>query len=354
MRPRQQRALEAAERAHTDGVLAVTPAAVTWLTGLARDLDGDSSPFSAPPMALVLAGEAPKLIVSDDDDRPDVLEGIERVTYEGYTLRDSDPLGAARSRLHELSRGRRLLCEVGHLPAAVARDLDVVDGTSTLADARAIKDDDEIEALRAAVRLCDAGIEAARASISAGMTELDLWAAIRAAIESRAGERTPIMADLISGPRTAGIDGSPTLRELQPGDLVLCDLVPRYRGYWGDSCVTLAVDGELGSDVIERHRAVTEALEEVVARVGPGIRASDLDGPARQSLGYPHHTGHGLGTCWHEAPRIVPDNDVELRPGMVIALEPGHYSAEFGVRVEQVVLVTDGGGEVLSAHSTDL
>ena len=70
--------------------------------------------------------------------------------------------------------------------------------------------------------------------------------------------------------------------------------------------------------------------------------------------GYPHHTGHGLGTTTHEVPRIVPGAQVALAEDMVIALEPGAYGADWGVRVEQVLLVTADGCEVLSGHDLSL
>ena len=74
----------------------------------------------------------------------------------------------------------------------------------------------------------------------------------------------------------------------------------------------------------------------------------------RGDLEYPHHTGHGLGASWHEEPRIVRGNEMVLEAGMVVALEPGVYAAGEGVRVEQVVLVTDDGCELLSGYALDL
>ena len=70
--------------------------------------------------------------------------------------------------------------------------------------------------------------------------------------------------------------------------------------------------------------------------------------------GFPHHTGHGLGLTVHESPRLVPGASTPLEAGMVIALEPGAYGDGWGVRVEQVVLVTDGGCDVLSGHALEL
>ena len=94
-------------------------------------------------------------------------------------------------------------------------------------------------------------------------------------------------------------------------------------------------------------------LAELVAAIGPGRVAGDLDTMARAQLEFPHHTGHGIGTGYHEEPRLVPGSTTVLEAGMVVAMEPGTY-ADAGVRVEQVVLVTTDGCEVLSGHDLGL
>ena len=221
-----------------------------------------------------------------------------------------------------------------------------------LVTARAVKDPDEIESIRAAIAVCDVGQQAARAHAAAGITELELWAAVRGAMESAAGTRLPVLADLVAGPRTAEIGGPPSSRIIEDGDLVLCDLVPRVGGYWGDSCATFAV-GEPSAEAREAHARARSVLADLVAAIRPGAVAGDLDALARAQLEFPHHTGHGLGTGYHEEPRLVPGSAAVLEAGMVVAMEPGTY-AGVGVRVEQVVLVTADGCEVLSGHDLSL
>ncbi len=97
-----------------------------------------------------------------------------------------------------------------------------------------------------------------------------------------------------------------------------------------------------------------ETLDALLDAVKPGLRAAELDALGRSRMDYPHHTGHGLGVTPHQFPRIVPDATWTLEPGMVIALEPGTYPGPWGVRVERVAVVTEGGCEVLSGHSLDL
>jgi Xaa-Pro dipeptidase len=349
---RRARALEAARRVGADGVLGADPATVTWLTGFEVDIESGPSPFALPPLALVTADGPPTLVVSADD-AASAPEGCEAVTYPGFTTGPLDPVGGAARVLSAAVGGRKLATEPGALSAALARDLRFVDATAELAAARAVKDADEIVALRAAIELCDVGQIEARARAEAGMTEIELWTLVRAAVERAAGGRTPLLADLVAGARTAQTGGPPGERILSAGDLVLCDLVPRRHGYWGDSCATFSI-GEARPSARAKHRRAREALERGIDAVRPGITGGHLDGIVRADLDYGHHSGHGLGTSWHEAPRIVPGGATRLAEGMVVALEPAVYGADEGVRLEQVILVTSGGGTILSRHPLEL
>ncbi|MGH7870429.1 MAG: M24 family metallopeptidase [Candidatus Dormibacteraceae bacterium] len=176
---------------------------------------------------------------------------------------------------------------------------------------------------------------------------------MRNAIESAAGTRLPLLADLVSGVRTAGIGGNPGTSKLKNGDLVISDLVPRHQGYWGDTCNTCAV-GDPTGEQRQIFKGIESALYAGIDRVRPGVLASDLDSFLRQrvsALGgaYPHHSGHGIGLTFHEEPRIVPYNQTPLQAGMVIALEPGiYFEGKWGLRLEHTVLVTETGAKVLS------
>lgn len=325
---------------------------MTWLSGYAPELETGPSPFALSAIAVLGSDGVPVLVVSEDEADDVAATGCAVVSYPGFGTGPIDPVRAAARALAEVLEGRSVAIDAGTLPASLAAGLDWVDVGEELTRARAVKDPDEVESIRAAIAVCDAGQSAARANAAAGISELDLWAHVRAAMESAAGTRLPVLADLVSGERTADVGGSPGPRRLGDGDLVLCDLVPRVAGYWGDSCATLAI-GEPPRAAREAHERAVAVLEDVVAAIRPGVTAGELDALARSHLSFPHHTGHGLGTGWHEEPRLVPGATTVLEEGMVIAVEPGTYDG-VGVRVEQVVLVTAVGCEVLSGHALEL
>jgi Xaa-Pro dipeptidase len=353
MGDRHERALEIARRAGGEALLAARPATVTWLTGFADEIEWGPSPFALSPLAVIGAEGPPVLVVSEDAADAAARTGCEVSVYRGFSVEPIDAVGGATRALSAAVGSRRVATEPGYLPATLAAVVDWVDVADALRLAVAVKDADEIARLRAAVALCDAGQAEARARAAPGMTELELWSLLRAAMEREAGVRTPVAADCVAGPRTGEIGGLPENRAMREGELVLVDLAPRRDGYWGDSCATFAL-GEPSARAVAHHRAAHERLLRVLDAVKPGAVAGDLDAIAREGLGYPHHSGHGLGADWHEEPRIVPGSATVLAPGMVVAFEPGSYGDGEGVRVEQVVVVTQDGCEVLSSHSLEL
>lgn len=339
-----------------DVIVASDPFTVAWLTGFAPDVVSGPSPFAASPVAVVGADGRRVLVVSSDEEPPTAATGWEVRSYEGFTVGPLDPHGGQRAVLADLRVGGRVAVEPHALPSSLASVLPAgtADASGTLRRLRAVKAPAEVERIRAAIRLCDAGQAAARAAARPGLTELELWSAVTGAMEQAAGERLPLLADLVTGERTAEIGGSPGDRVLAEGDLVLCDLVPRLAGVWGDSCATFAL-GEPPAGAREAHARACETLDALAAALRPGAVAGDVDRLGRSAgLDYPHHTGHGLGCAYHEEPRIVPGGETVLEPGMIVALEPGTYPGPWGLRVERVFLVTEHGAEPLSGHDLRL
>lgn len=350
------------ERAGADLLVSADPALVRQLCGVAQDIETGPSPFAAPAVVLVGGDEHALLAISEDE----APEADWAITFAGFTL---DPIdraealrGAIRTAIERSGSPRRVLLDAATVPAAAAALLPgAVPAPAELALLPAVKDAETVAGIAAAVAVCDAGQAAAREATRAGVDELALWQAARDAMERAAGGRVPLLADVVSGPRTAEVGGPPGARQLAPGDPVLVDLVPRVDGLWGDSCATWVCDEAVAGDrtLAEWHAVVAEALAAGRARLVPGARAGEIDAAVRgvveaAGLAYPHHTGHGVGYAWHEEPRIVPGGRTVLEAGMVVALEPAVYAGGAGLRMEQVLVVEAAGARLLSGHSLAL
>jgi Xaa-Pro aminopeptidase len=226
--------------------------------------------------------------------------------------------------------------------------------------ARVVKDAGEVNLLRTAGRLIASASGTAAAFARPGRTELDVAADIDALLRKVGFERPAFETIVASGPNGALPHARPGRRVLREGDGVVLDFGGVYDGYCVDLTRTVQL-GETGPRFRQMFAAVTEAQQAAIAAVRPGVMASTVDRAARDVLGryglehaFGHGTGHGLGLEVHEEPRVgkltVGQPDVPLEPGMVFTIEPGAYLEEVGgVRIEDDVLVTDEGCEVLTA-----
>ncbi|MCM3387468.1 Xaa-Pro peptidase family protein [Ureibacillus chungkukjangi] len=225
---------------------------------------------------------------------------------------------------------------------------------------RVIKDEIEIEKMREAARLADYAIEVGCKEIAEGKTEMEILTAVENAIQAK-GCKMSFETMVLSGPKTASPHGTPGDRKIQKGDMILFDLGVIYDGYCSDITRTVAF-GEVTEAQKEIYNTVRQANENAIAAVKPGVRAMDLDKIARDTIteaGYgeyfTHRLGHGLGISVHEFPSVTGTNDMELKEGMVFTIEPGVYKADVtGVRVEDDVVVTADGVEVLTKFTKEL
>ena len=231
--------------------------------------------------------------------------------------------------------------------------------------ARLIKDESEIETLREAARRLSDVAAAAFSAVRAGISEQRVAGAIESAMRAAGYERAAFDTIVGSGPNSALPHYRAGQRILSSGDLVVLDFGGVLDGYCCDLTRTVAI-GAPSSEARQLHAAVYEAQRAALAAVGPGVESAVVDAAARQVLedrglgaAFGHGTGHGLGLDIHEEPRItwrradVPS--VPLVPGMVFTVEPGAYLSGFGgVRIEDDVLVTKTGCEVLTSVPREL
>ena len=230
---------------------------------------------------------------------------------------------------------------------------------------RIVKDEAEIAALRDAAARLTAVAAAGLGAVRSGATERAVAAVLESAMRGAGYERLAFDTIVASGPHSALPHYRAGDRILADGDLVVLDFGGVLDGYCCDLTRTVSV-GPPSSDARRLHAAVLDAQQAAIAAVKPGVGATAVDAAARNVLvehglgdAFGHGTGHGLGLDVHEEPRITrprPDvPDVALEPGMVFTIEPGAYLPGFGgVRIEDDVLVTETGCEVLTSVPKDL
>jgi Xaa-Pro aminopeptidase len=165
---------------------------------------------------------------------------------------------------------------------------------------------------------------------------------------------------IASGARSALPHGRASEQAIPKGAFVVCDFGVILSGYCSDQTRTVWV-GTVQEDARRAYEAVKEAQHAAIDAVGPGIAVGDVDAAARKVLRkaglgryFTHSTGHGVGLEIHEIPRVADGQKEILQPGMVITIEPGvYFPGKWGVRIEDMVVVTAGGCEVLTPTSKD-
>ena len=232
-------------------------------------------------------------------------------------------------------------------------DADVGLASEVLSPLRRIKDDRELDALRAAGTAADATMRDVRGlgANAVGMTEAELAGFVEERLEAHGGTGVAFETIVAAGANGADPHHASGDRKVAVGDPVVLDFGTRVDAYPSDQTRTVVFDGEPSEELRCVHDVVREAQSRAVAAVGPGVSAGAVDRAAREVIedaGYGdefvHRTGHGVGLDVHEAPDIVAGSETELEPGMVFSVEPGVYLSErFGVRIEDLVVVTGDG-----------
>jgi Xaa-Pro aminopeptidase len=203
--------------------------------------------------------------------------------------------------------------------------------------------------------------EQAVARVRPGMMERDLAAELEYRMRRLGAEKPAFETIVASGARSALPHAQPTAARLLDGDLVVVDMGALQDGYASDMTRMLFL-GRPGARVKRTYRAVLEAQLAAIDCVRAGAPAAHVDRAARRVLkgygldrAFVHSTGHGLGLEIHEPPRIGMRGKSVLREGMAITIEPGVYLEDFGgIRIEDTVVVTAGGCEILTPTGKDL
>lgn len=262
----------------------------------------------------------------------------------------------ARAAIGDRTWARFLLALEDAMPATVFSP-----ASEVLGPLRAVKDDDEIEALRAAAAAVDRIAVELRDRPFAGRTELDLH---RELVERMlaAGHERANFAIVAAGEHAASPHHEPSAaRVVREGDVVLCDFGGTMRGYCSDITRMFHV-GEPGAEVADVYAVLVEAQEAAVRAATVGTPCEEVDAAARRVIAkaghgehFVHRVGHGIGTEAHEDPYMVAGNRAPLVAGNVFSVEPGIYlPGRFGMRLEDIVVATGDGPRRCNEAPRDL
>lgn len=352
-RARMERVIADALEVGLDGGVLVTPGPdLVWLTGY------QPTAITERLTVLVLSPDREPTLLVPLLERPDAeaSTGAEALTIRDWTD-GSDPYSVASTLLDQAGRygisdsawSMHLLGLQAALPGTSYRAM-----TQCLPMLRAVKDTNELARLARAGAAADAAFLEIVKVRFAGRRETEVAADLAGLLREFGHEQVDFTV-VGSGPNGANPHHEAGERVIEEGDAVVLDFGGLMNGYGSDTTRTVSV-GEASPEVVRVHGIVKEAQQAAFEAVRPGIPCQEIDRVARAVItaaGYGeqfiHRVGHGIGVTTHEPPYMVEGEAQPLKPGMCFSIEPGIYLAgRFGVRIEDIVTVTDTAGRRLN------
>ena len=320
-----------------------------WLTGF-----GGTS-------AISVVGPDARVFITDfrytERAEEEVGDDFERVTAAGRLLPELASRLSGRVGFDDTATSVANLAKV---EAELGEGVELVRAGGLVERLRRRKDETELAAIAEAARIADDAYESVLAGGLAGRTEREVATAVHARIRELGAEPS-FPAIVAAGPNGALPHATPSDREIASGDLVVWDMGARIDGYCSDCTRTFAV-GEIGEPAREAYELVRVAQRAGLDAVRAGVGGEQADEAARavirdggQGDNFGHGLGHGVGLEVHEAPRLGKLSEDVLEPGDVVTVEPGVYvPGEFGIRIEDLVSVTEDGYRNLSSLPKEL
>ncbi|WP_416518373.1 aminopeptidase P family protein [Streptomyces achromogenes] len=357
-RARMDRAVRSAADAGLAGLLVAPGPDLVWLTGYTP------TAITERLTVLVLAPGRDPVLVVPTLEAPDAEQapGAPALTLRDWTD-GTDPYAVTAGLLDDRGRfgisdntwAMHLLGLQRTLPGTSYAAL-----TDALPMLRAVKDKAELDLLAAAGAAADQAFEEIRKLPFAGRPESDVGRDL-AGLLRRFGHEQVDFTIVGSGPNGANPHHEVGDREIRPGDMVVLDFGGLKDGYGSDTTRTVHV-GEPTEEERRVHDVVRAAQEAGYQAVRPGAACQDVDRAARAVItdaGYGpyfiHRTGHGIGVTTHEPPYMIEGEEQPLVPGMCFSVEPGIYlPGRFGVRIEDIVTVTEDGGRRLNNTTREM
>ncbi|MCL4499094.1 MAG: Xaa-Pro peptidase family protein [Actinobacteria bacterium] len=336
-----------------DAFLISNPHNVYYLTGFYGALGGDQFFLLVAPGEAVLPVDFRYLEEAMEEASVRVVEWKERTFNELVLLL---PEGTRR-----LGFEADALTVDQHRRLEETAEVELVPTSRVVGSLRLHKDQVEIERISMAAALADAAFEHAVGILEPGLTERDVASEIECFMRRRGADKPSFETIVASGSRSAIPHACSTGKPIAVGDFVKIDLGASIAGYSSDMTRTVVV-GEAAAEQRKIYKTVLTAQAAALELIGPGVSCREVDAAARSIIdgaGYAgrfaHGLGHGVGLEVHESPTLSPKSDEVLEPGVVVTIEPGVYVAGLGgVRIEDMVLVTGDGKEILSHAPKEL
>ena len=351
---RRRRLLKSLRTLGADALVVTHLPNIRYLTG-----------FSGTAGILVLESDGSGSLITDSRYLSQSRDEIGSLEICGVVGSYDETLGGfARAHAYRTLAYEEAHCTVSRLrflEAGLSKDTRLLGSQGWVERLRTVKDTSELALLERASRGLAPTVLSLKEEIRPGVSERSLAAELDHRLRRNGYEKPSFETIVASGPRAALPHGRPTDRRIEAGDLVVVDFGGVLEGYASDVTRTYCV-GEPSPDAARIYQVVRSAQQAAIDSVRPGIEAQEVDRAARQvieSAGFGeffgHGTGHGIGLEIHESPWISPGRTDRLEPGMVFTIEPGIYlPGRGGVRLEDDVLVTEGGCRLLSRGDKEL
>ncbi|HEY1509362.1 MAG TPA: Xaa-Pro peptidase family protein [Solirubrobacteraceae bacterium] len=353
MSSRADRAVELVPEANIDALLVTDLINVRYLTGFTGS------------NGIAVLGPATRVFVTDFRYVEQATEQVDssfdrrRAPQDlSDCVADALPSGAVRLGFEEAHMSVRQHAQLRDL---LPDRVELVGVEGVVERLRTVKDPDEIELMRAAAQLADAALVRLLERGLVGRTERRIALELEQEMRVLGAQQPSFDSIVAAGAHGARPHASPRDVEIAGGQLVVIDWGAQLDGYCSDCTRTIAA-GEPGDVAAGIYQLVLEAQLAGVAAIRPGAVAREVDGISRAAIEaggqgerFGHGLGHGVGLEVHERPRLSQRSDDVLAAGNVVTVEPGVYlPGDFGVRIEDLVVVTDDGAEILSTISKEL
>ncbi len=352
---RQQKLISSLKASGAEALLVTNFTNVSWLTGFS----GDDS--------YLLIGKSRMVLISDSRYQTQIAQecpGLE------FVIRDRTvTVVAASAKTIEAQKLKKVAFESGSMTVdgfekvrLACPGVEFIPLAGAVEDLRMIKDAAEIEEIRRAVHIAQRGFDVLRGSLRADQTELEVAHDLEHAMRKLGAKGTSFPPIIAVGPRAALPHARPTQATIGSAGFVLVDWGAQMPSGYRSDLTRVLVTSKMSPKLEKVYGVVLRAQLAGIEKIGPGVKCADVDATARKVIEdagfgkqFGHGLGHGIGLDIHENPRMSSASETILQPGMIVTVEPGIYLEGWGgVRLEDDVLVTKTGCEILSSVSKTL